>query len=81
MNIKFTLGIMLLSILLVNLWSSTILEGIYNPAPTPPSTNADVKRTLTDHLVCTICEGGFVLPGFPRTVLPTKAFDKTCDKK
>ena len=69
MNIKITLGIVLLSILIVNIWNHTVIEGIYNPAPVPPSSDADVKQTLKKKVVRTICEGGFVLPGFPSTVM------------
>ena len=35
MNINITLGIILLSILIVCLWNSNIMEGVANPASTP----------------------------------------------
>jgi len=69
MNIKLPLGIVLLSILIANVWNDAIIEGIYNPAPVLSSSDADIKRTLKKKVVRTICEGGFVLPGFPSTVI------------
>ena len=61
MNIKPTLGIVLLSILIINLWKNT-MEGIYSPA------SINTKHTFMQKIIHTICEGGFLLPGFPDTM-------------
>ena len=68
MNLKLPLGFVLLSILIANVWKSTVIEGIYNPALVPAVSDAEMKQILKKKEVPNICEGGFVLPGFPDTM-------------
>ena len=83
MKVHYYLGLMLLSILTINVWKSTVVEGMvgvdsvysspagYVPDHSPPKAPTPIKKSKAQSYkkeIEPMCEGGFVLPGFPYTM-------------
>ena len=88
MKVHYYLGLVLLSILTINVWKSTVVEGMVgedsvysSPAgsvsgyasldhfpPKPPVPIEKSKPLNYNKELVPMCEGGFVLPGFPYTM-------------
>jgi len=73
MKVHYYLVLVLLSILIMNMWRGTVVEGMTSLGPAPyshkPSAPAKKSKTLSyNKEIKPLCEGGFVLPGFPYTM-------------
>lgn len=88
MKVHYYLGLVLLSILTINVWKSTVVEGMvgvdsvysspagYVPGHAsldhfPPKAPSPIKKSKAQSYkkeIEPMCEGGFVLPGFPYTM-------------
>lgn len=88
MNVKISIGLVLLCILIMNGWKSTVVEGMVGLDPihsspagyvpvhssvdhSPPKPSDPIKKSKPlgyKKEIEPMCEGGFVLPGFPYTM-------------
>ena len=70
---NYSLGFVLLSILIMNMWKNSVVEGmaVLDPAPyspKPPAPEKTPKPIRYKKEIAPMCTGGFVLPGFPYTM-------------